>query len=181
MQRSWRVHENRIDSLSGKRNPSPCADLWFFFCLLLSVLESWLDYTGELEPPEPLARLPQLKHRMKRLLTQLGKVQQIALYSSTWGCQRTAAASVRTVCRKSAAEEAHWSLAAKIMILVQVQDLDRSARALWPWICCCFSFWKRSVRWNPMLQSASVIYEYLYEQLWKVGILNQDWTQKVTS
>ncbi|XP_029287479.1 PHD finger protein 20 isoform X2 [Cottoperca gobio] len=49
----------------------------------LDVLESWLDYTGELEPPEPLARLPQLKHRMKRLLTQLGKVQQIAMYSST--------------------------------------------------------------------------------------------------
>ncbi|KAM9859752.1 PHD finger protein 20 isoform 2-T2 [Aulostomus maculatus] len=49
----------------------------------LDVLESWLDYTGELEPPEPLARLPQLKHRMKRLMTQLGKVQQIALYSST--------------------------------------------------------------------------------------------------
>nr|XP_046240604.1 PHD finger protein 20 isoform X2 [Scatophagus argus] len=49
----------------------------------LDVLESWLDYTGELEPPEPLARLPQLKHRMKRLLTQLDKVQQIALYSST--------------------------------------------------------------------------------------------------
>ncbi|KAF7655298.1 hypothetical protein LDENG_00057980 [Lucifuga dentata] len=49
----------------------------------LDVLESWLDYTGELEPPEPLARLPQLKHRVKRLMTQLGKVQQIALFSST--------------------------------------------------------------------------------------------------
>ncbi|XP_068171704.1 PHD finger protein 20 isoform X2 [Antennarius striatus] len=49
----------------------------------VDVLESWLDYTGELEPPEPLARLPQLKHRMKLLLTQLGKVQQIALQSST--------------------------------------------------------------------------------------------------
>ncbi|XP_075997086.1 PHD finger protein 20 isoform X2 [Genypterus blacodes] len=49
----------------------------------LDVLESWLDYTGELEPPEPLARLPQLKHRMKRLLTQLDKVQQISLHSST--------------------------------------------------------------------------------------------------
>ncbi|XP_072308070.1 PHD finger protein 20 isoform X2 [Eucyclogobius newberryi] len=49
----------------------------------LDVLESWLDYTGELEPPEPLARLPQLKHRIKRLLTQLGKMQQISLYSST--------------------------------------------------------------------------------------------------
>ncbi|XP_011612614.1 PHD finger protein 20 isoform X1 [Takifugu rubripes] len=49
----------------------------------LDVLESWMDYTGELEPPEPLSRLPQLKHRMKRLLTQLGKVQQISLYSST--------------------------------------------------------------------------------------------------
>uniref|UniRef100_A0A8C6UEZ9 PHD finger protein 20, a n=1 Tax=Neogobius melanostomus TaxID=47308 RepID=A0A8C6UEZ9_9GOBI len=49
----------------------------------LDVLESWLDFTGELEPPEPLARLPQLKHRIKRLLTQLGKVQQISLYSAT--------------------------------------------------------------------------------------------------
>ncbi|XP_024125460.1 PHD finger protein 20 isoform X4 [Oryzias melastigma] len=49
----------------------------------LDVLESWLDYTGELEPPDPLARLPQLKQRIKRLLSQLGKVQQIALYSST--------------------------------------------------------------------------------------------------
>nr|XP_057922526.1 PHD finger protein 20 isoform X2 [Doryrhamphus excisus] len=49
----------------------------------LDVLESWLDYTGELEPPEPLARLPQLKHRMKRLMSQLGKVQQIAVFSST--------------------------------------------------------------------------------------------------
>ncbi|KAJ8407985.1 hypothetical protein AAFF_G00262130 [Aldrovandia affinis] len=39
----------------------------------LDVLESWLDYTGELEPPEPLARLPQLKHRIKQLLTELGK------------------------------------------------------------------------------------------------------------
>ncbi|KAL4648952.1 PHD finger protein 20-like [Arapaima gigas] len=44
----------------------------------LDVLESWLDYTGELEPPEPLARLPQLKHRIKQLLSELAKVQQIA-------------------------------------------------------------------------------------------------------
>ncbi|XP_041748383.2 PHD finger protein 20 isoform X2 [Coregonus clupeaformis] len=49
----------------------------------LDALESWLDYTGELEPPEPLARLPQLKHRMKLLLTELAKVQQIALCCST--------------------------------------------------------------------------------------------------
>ncbi|XP_030634156.1 PHD finger protein 20 [Chanos chanos] len=49
----------------------------------LDVLESWLDYTGELEPPEPLARLPQLKLRIKQLLTELGKVQQIALSCST--------------------------------------------------------------------------------------------------
>ncbi|KAE8576722.1 hypothetical protein XENTR_v10004298 [Xenopus tropicalis] len=49
----------------------------------LDVLESFLDYTGELEPPEPLARLPQLKHRIKQLLTDLGKVEQIALYCST--------------------------------------------------------------------------------------------------
>ncbi|XP_029550400.1 PHD finger protein 20 isoform X3 [Salmo trutta] len=49
----------------------------------LDVLETWLDYTGELEPPEPLARLPQLKHSMKLLLTELAKVQQIALCCST--------------------------------------------------------------------------------------------------
>uniref|UniRef100_A0A672M164 PHD finger protein 20-like n=1 Tax=Sinocyclocheilus grahami TaxID=75366 RepID=A0A672M164_SINGR len=49
----------------------------------LDVLESWLDYTGELEPPDPLARLPQLKHRIKQLLTDLGTVQQIALCSSS--------------------------------------------------------------------------------------------------
>ncbi|XP_037668408.1 PHD finger protein 20 isoform X2 [Choloepus didactylus] len=49
----------------------------------LDVLESWLDYTGELEPPEPLARLPQLKHCIKQLLTDLGKVQQITLCCST--------------------------------------------------------------------------------------------------
>ncbi|KAG8446254.1 hypothetical protein GDO86_013916 [Hymenochirus boettgeri] len=49
----------------------------------LDVLESFLDYTGELEPPEPLARLPQLKHRIKQLLTDLGKVEQIALICST--------------------------------------------------------------------------------------------------
>ncbi|XP_053309252.1 PHD finger protein 20 isoform X4 [Spea bombifrons] len=49
----------------------------------LDVLESFLDYTGELEPPEPLARLPQLKHRIKQLLTDLGKVEQIAVCCST--------------------------------------------------------------------------------------------------
>ncbi|XP_027000880.1 PHD finger protein 20b isoform X4 [Tachysurus fulvidraco] len=49
----------------------------------LDVLESWLDYTGELEPPEPLARLPQLKHRIRQLLTDLGTVQKIALCSSS--------------------------------------------------------------------------------------------------
>lgn len=51
--------------------------------VLPTVLESWLDYTGELEPPEPLARLPQLKHCIKQLLMDLGKVQQIALCCST--------------------------------------------------------------------------------------------------
>ncbi|XP_043922162.1 PHD finger protein 20-like protein 1 [Protopterus annectens] len=44
----------------------------------VDVLESWLDFTGELEPPEPLARLPQLKRRIKQLLADLGKVQQMA-------------------------------------------------------------------------------------------------------
>ncbi|XP_048451484.1 PHD finger protein 20-like protein 1 isoform X2 [Rhincodon typus] len=44
----------------------------------LNVLESWLDFSGELEPPEPLARLPQLKRHIKQLLTDLGKVEQMA-------------------------------------------------------------------------------------------------------
>lgn len=48
----------------------------------LDVLESWLDFTGELEPPDPLARLPQLKCRIKQLLTDLGKVQQMSALCS---------------------------------------------------------------------------------------------------
>uniref|UniRef100_A0A674JTJ3 PHD finger protein 20-like protein 1 n=1 Tax=Terrapene triunguis TaxID=2587831 RepID=A0A674JTJ3_9SAUR len=48
----------------------------------VDVLESWLDFTGELEPPEPLARLPQLKRRIKQLLIDMGKVQQIATLCS---------------------------------------------------------------------------------------------------
>lgn len=48
----------------------------------LSVLESWLDFTGELEPPDPLTRLPQLKRHLKQLLMDMGKVQQIATLCS---------------------------------------------------------------------------------------------------
>ena len=53
-------------------------------CVLFSllVLESWLDFTGELEPPDPLARLPQLKRHIKQLLIDMGKVQQIATLCS---------------------------------------------------------------------------------------------------
>lgn len=58
-------------------------ELMGLLSLLPTVLESWLDYTGELEPPEPLARLPQLKHCIKQLLMDLGKVQQIALCCSS--------------------------------------------------------------------------------------------------
>ncbi|XP_053571344.1 PHD finger protein 20-like protein 1 isoform X2 [Bombina bombina] len=48
----------------------------------VDVLESWLDFTGELEPPDPLARLPQLKRRIKQLLKDMSKVQQIATLCS---------------------------------------------------------------------------------------------------
>ncbi|XP_034371944.1 PHD finger protein 20-like protein 1 isoform X5 [Arvicanthis niloticus] len=48
----------------------------------VDVLESWLDFTGELEPPDPLARLPQLKRHIKQLLLDVGKVQQIATLCS---------------------------------------------------------------------------------------------------
>lgn len=81
--------ERELDGEMGRRDEcdrsvfNSVLFLIFPFCSFPSVLESWMDYTGELEPPEPLSRLPQLKHRMKRLLTQLGKVQQISLYSST--------------------------------------------------------------------------------------------------
>lgn len=71
-------------------------------CVPCSVLESWLDYTGELEPPEPLARLPQLKHRIRQLLTDLGTVQKIALCSSsTWGRQ---SAQISETCRRGEVE-----------------------------------------------------------------------------
>nr|XP_033818524.1 PHD finger protein 20 [Geotrypetes seraphini] len=50
----------------------------------LDVLESFLDYTGDLEPPEPLARLPQLKRRIRQLLLDLSKVQQLTLHCSTY-------------------------------------------------------------------------------------------------
>nr|XP_044998639.1 PHD finger protein 20-like protein 1 [Jaculus jaculus] len=48
----------------------------------VDVLESWLDFTGELEPPDPLTRLPQLKRHIKQLLIDVGKVQQIATLCS---------------------------------------------------------------------------------------------------
>lgn len=48
----------------------------------VDVLESWLDFTGELEPPDPLTRLPQLKRHVKQLLIDMGKVQQIAALCS---------------------------------------------------------------------------------------------------
>ncbi|XP_069588037.1 PHD finger protein 20-like protein 1 [Ranitomeya imitator] len=48
----------------------------------VDVLESWLDFTGDLEPPDPLARLPQLKRRIKQLLIDMGKIQQITTLCS---------------------------------------------------------------------------------------------------
>nr|KAF6426704.1 PHD finger protein 20 like 1 [Molossus molossus] len=48
----------------------------------VDVLESWLDFTGELEPPDPLTRLPQLRRHVKQLLMDMGKVQQIATLCS---------------------------------------------------------------------------------------------------
>ncbi|CAL8339609.1 unnamed protein product [Lota lota] len=78
-QQQW--HLNLLDHIDSVQDD--VAHRMDFVEKELDVLESWLDYTGELEPPDPLARLPQLKHRMKKLLTELGKVQQISLWSST--------------------------------------------------------------------------------------------------
>ncbi|XP_053705016.1 PHD finger protein 20-like isoform X3 [Synchiropus splendidus] len=45
----------------------------------LDVLESWLDHSGELEPPDPLSRLPQLKQRIRRLLHDLCTVRLLSV------------------------------------------------------------------------------------------------------
>ncbi|CAB1335985.1 unnamed protein product [Coregonus sp. 'balchen'] len=46
--------------------------------------QSRLDYTGELEPPDPLTRLPQLKHCIRQMVTDLDTVQQMSLcFSNT--------------------------------------------------------------------------------------------------
>uniref|UniRef100_A0A665U5V4 C2H2-type domain-containing protein n=1 Tax=Echeneis naucrates TaxID=173247 RepID=A0A665U5V4_ECHNA len=45
----------------------------------LDVLESWLDHSGELEPPDPLSRLPQLKQRIRRLLRDLCTVRLLSV------------------------------------------------------------------------------------------------------
>lgn len=45
----------------------------------LDVLESWLDHSGELEPPDPLSRLPQLKQRIRRLLSDLSTLRRLAV------------------------------------------------------------------------------------------------------
>lgn len=57
--------------------------VYYLNTVCFSVLENWLDCTGELEPPEPLDRLPELKHNIKQLLNEMGKVQQIALTCAT--------------------------------------------------------------------------------------------------
>ncbi|KAG7280841.1 hypothetical protein CRUP_010823 [Coryphaenoides rupestris] len=44
----------------------------------LDVLESWLDHSGELEPPDPLSRLPEIKQRIRRLLGDLGTLRRLS-------------------------------------------------------------------------------------------------------
>lgn len=61
---------------------------------LSSVLESWLDHSGELEPPDPLSRLPQLKQRIKRLLCDLCTVRRLSVCRwppSLWTLMRQSA------------------------------------------------------------------------------------------
>lgn len=139
-----------------------------FSCLLSSVLESWMDYTGELEPPEPLSRLPQLKHRMKRLLSQLGKVQQIALYSSTWGHQRTAAAPSPTQHAEKVKPAGSW---------LQNWWIVGSFSTSWYVLLLFFVFWKGSFKWNLLLHSASVIWIFIWtfmeSQQFKSGMNTQ--------
>lgn len=74
---------------------------------VVSVLESWLDFTGELEPPDPLARLPQLKWRMKQLLMDLGKVQQMSTMCSVWAWSQVGGKHLRAVCVFVSTSSAH--------------------------------------------------------------------------
>ncbi|KAK6303900.1 hypothetical protein J4Q44_G00263540 [Coregonus suidteri] len=60
------------DALDGDLPPIPLSSH-----SSINVLESRLDYTGELEPPDPLTRLPQLKHCIRQMVTDLDTVQQI--------------------------------------------------------------------------------------------------------
>lgn len=46
--------------------------------LSILVLESWLDHSGELEPPDPLSRLPEIKQRIRRLLGDLGTLRRLS-------------------------------------------------------------------------------------------------------
>lgn len=50
------------------------------FSTVLAVLESWLDHSGELEPPDPLSRLPQLKQRIRQLLCDLCTVRRLSVW-----------------------------------------------------------------------------------------------------
>lgn len=115
----------------------------------LSVLESWLDYTGELEPPEPLARLPQLKHRIKRLLTQLDKVQQISQHSTTWGRQRTSHPP------HSIQKQCSWGSHCfrDAVRTIKLQDSDCWAHCLLPDSDCVSPVLQGSVWWSRMLTS----------------------------
>ncbi|XP_059830740.1 PHD finger protein 20-like protein 1 isoform X3 [Hypanus sabinus] len=71
--------EKELDGVAFPRRDCNNPEIWdSALCTNSSVLESWLDFSGDLEPPEPLARLPQLKRHIKQLLTDLGKVQQMA-------------------------------------------------------------------------------------------------------
>ncbi|KAM9856192.1 PHD finger protein 20-like isoform 2-T2 [Aulostomus maculatus] len=46
----------------------------------LHVLESWLDQSGELEPPDPLSRLLRLKQRIRQLLGDLCTVRHLSVH-----------------------------------------------------------------------------------------------------
>lgn len=67
---SWESNSRDAEN-SGPANPPPSVS---------AVLESWLDHSGELEPPDPLSRLPQLKQRIRWLLHDLCTIRRLSFW-----------------------------------------------------------------------------------------------------
>lgn len=175
----WLVQENRTECLWGKRNPflvTMCSPLVLLLHFVLSAWElAGLHWgTGTPWTPGPSASA-QTPHETPADTAGQG--------AADCPVQFHMRAPENSSGHSPHSMQIKCSGGSSLVSGYEDNDINASARlGLYStFICCCFSSWKGSVRWNPMQWPASVIYEYLYEHLWKVSILNQDLTQKVTS